>query len=179
MAFVANNGLAQLYLEFHAKCESVNPGVFMTDGHVRSDTVMKAILDYVTNYDVTRPFFDIRNFNSNGREHGMVTFIWRPQAIMGIRARELSRGDPIFVFPADFTKEIFSFFDGAYMSLKSDKRSQVLGAVRKVVKKFVNEEAKVVCMSDCFEELKAEFTYRHYVFIDKAFTLSYVDIFHN
>lgn len=179
MAVVARHPLARLYLEFHDNCESVNPGVFMDDGHVRSNEVMKAILEYVTLYDVTRPFFDIANFNSDGRAHGIVTFFWRPQAIMGIRAKGMSNADPDFVFPADFTKEIFSFFDGAYMSLKSDKRSPVLDSVRQVLEHFVNEEAKVVCMSDCFEDLKAGFTYRHYVFVDKAFTLSYVDIFHN
>ena len=179
MTVVAKNALAQLYLEFHSKCERVDPDVFMDDRHVRSDRVMKAILEYVTDYNVTMQFFDIRNFNTDDKWHSMVTFIWRPQAIRGIRARELSSGNPSFVFPADFTKEIFSFFDGAYMSLKPDKRTIVLAAVRKVVKEFVNEDAMVVCMSESFEDLKDMFTYEMYLHIDKAFTLSYVNTFHN
>ena len=179
MTLVARNSLAQLYLEFHSKCETVDPAVFMDDRHVRSDRVMRAIFEYATAYDVTKQFFDIQNFDEDDRRHSMVTFIWRPQAIRGIRAMDLSGGNLSFVFPADFTKGIFSFFDGAYMSLKSDKRAPVLDAVRKVIKEFVNEDAMVVCMSESFESLKDGFTYQMYLYIDRAFTLSYVNIFHN
>lgn len=179
MASAANTPLAQLYLDFHSNIARVNPEMLMDDGIVKSNKVSVTIVDFILSYPMTLLFFDIKNFNPDGVRHSLMMFIWRPQVVMGIRAMEMSKKDKSFVFPDDLIYEICNFFDGAYLSLKRGIREQVLDAVRTVLSAFVNEDTKLVCMSEHIELLKNSFTYGDYFRIDRAFTLSYVNNFHH
>jgi hypothetical protein len=147
------------------------------DSVVDNDEMFAEIFDYIEQNMTASAF--VQKFKTPKIKHLKVIFFWRPHMIMGVRMYNMSRGDKTHLFSKDVAKQVFVFFDDAFISLNSTKvREVVFNKVKALNLSMVNTDLGIVDLSAVHEKIGGMFTYRVYGAIEKAFQLSLVASHH-